>query len=69
MRTPEMRPIGGRWVSLSSSNAASFLGEWAFRVGASLLPVGLFSAVLYGRMVHDLLHSAVNDSARARQSL
>ena len=64
VRNPELRLIGGRWVSLSSSNAASFLGEWAFRVGASLLPVGLFSAVLYGRMVHDLLHSAVNDSAQ-----
>ena len=64
VRNPELRLIGGRWVSLSSSNAASFLGEWAFRVGASLLPVGLFSAVLYGRMVHDLMHSAVNDSAQ-----
>ena len=63
-RDPELRRIGGRWASLSSSNAASFVGEWAFRVGASLLPVGLFSAVLYGRMVHDLLHAAINDSAQ-----
>ena len=64
VRNAELRRIGGGWVSLSSSNAASFVGEWAFRVGASLLPIGLFSAVLYGRMVHDLLHSAVNDSAQ-----
>ena len=63
-RDPEIRWIGGRWLSLSSSNAATFVGEWAFRVGASMLPVGLFSAVLYGRMVHDLLHGAINDSAQ-----
>jgi peptidoglycan biosynthesis protein MviN/MurJ (putative lipid II flippase) len=63
-RDPEIRSIGARWTSLSSSNAATFVGEWAFRVGASLLPVGLFSAVLYGRMVHDLLHGAINDSAQ-----
>ncbi len=61
---PEIRRIGSRWLSLSSSNAATFVGEWAFRVGASLLPVGLFSAVLYGRMTHDLLHAAINDSAQ-----
>jgi len=56
--------IGRQWVRFSASNAATFVGEWAFRVAASLLPVGLFSAVLYGRMVHDLLHGAVNDSAQ-----
>lgn len=60
----ELRRIGGQWLSFSGSNAATFVGEWAFRVSASLLPVGLFSAVLYGRMVHDLLHAAVNDSAQ-----
>ncbi len=53
--------VGRQWLSFSGSNAATFLGEWAFRVAASLLPVGLFSAVFYGRMVHDLLHGAVND--------
>ena len=63
-RDPELVGVGRRWLHLSSSNAASFAGEWAFRVGASLLPVGLFSAVLYGRMVHDLMHAAVNDSAQ-----
>jgi putative peptidoglycan lipid II flippase len=60
----ELRKIGRHWVSFGGSNAAAFVGEWAFRVAASLLPVGLFSAVLYGRMVHDLLHGAVNDSAQ-----
>jgi len=60
----ELRGIGRRWISFGGSNAATFVGEWAFRIAASLLPVGLFSAVLYGRMVHDLLHGAVNDSAQ-----
>ena len=59
-----LRGIGAQWVRFSGSNAATFVGEWAFRISASLLPVGLFSAVLYGRMVHDLLHGAVNDSAQ-----
>ena len=63
-RDPELRRVGKRWVGLGSSNAASFAGEWAFRIGASLLPVGLFSAVLYGRMVHDPLHAAINDTAQ-----
>ncbi len=60
----ELRGIAGQWVRFSGSNAATFAGEWAFRVAASLLPAGLFSAVLYGRMVHDLLHGAVNDAAQ-----
>ncbi|MHB1194131.1 MAG: capsule assembly Wzi family protein, partial [Longimicrobiales bacterium] len=60
----ELRGIGRQWLSFGGSNAATFVGEWAFRIAASLLPVGLFSAVLYGRMVHDLLHGAVNDSAQ-----
>ncbi|MDP2957409.1 MAG: lipid II flippase MurJ [Longimicrobiales bacterium] len=59
-----LRGIGAQWVRFSGSNAATFVGEWAFRISASFLPVGLFSAVLYGRMVHDLLHGAVNDSAQ-----
>ncbi|HSW31956.1 MAG TPA: lipid II flippase MurJ [Longimicrobiales bacterium] len=60
----ELRGIGRQWLGFGGSNAATFAGEWAFRIAASLLPVGLFSAVLYGRMVHDLLHAAVNDSAQ-----
>lgn len=60
----ELRAIGADWFRFGGSNAASFVGEWAFRVAASLLPVGLFSAVLYGRMVHDLLHAGINDSAQ-----
>ena len=63
-RDPELRRVGKRWLGLGSSNAASFAGEWAFRIGASFLPVGLFSAVLYGRMLHDLLHGAINDTAQ-----
>ena len=53
------------WIRFGSSNAAVFLGEWVFRIGASLLPVGYFSAVAYGRMVHDLAHGALNDAASA----
>lgn len=60
----ELREIGGQWVRFGGSNAASLVGEWVFRISASLLPVGVFSAVVYGRMVHDLLHGAVNDSAQ-----
>lgn len=60
----ELRDVGRQWLGLSGSNAAAFVGEWTFRVAASLLPVGLFSAVLYGRMVHDLFHAAINDSAQ-----
>lgn len=60
----DVRGIGRAWFRLSGSNLATFAGEWAFRVGASLLPIGLFSGVLYGRMVHDLLHGAINDSAQ-----
>ncbi len=51
------------WLRFSQSTAATFMGEWAFRVGASILPVGAFSAVLYGRMVHDVAHGAINDPA------
>ncbi|MBI4538247.1 MAG: hypothetical protein HY704_01885 [Gemmatimonadetes bacterium] len=61
---PDVRGIAQSWLRQSGSNLATFAGEWAFRVGASLLPVGLFSGVLYGRMVHDLLHGAINDSAQ-----
>ena len=64
VRDPAARDVGRRWLSFGGSNGATLLGEWAFRIGASLLPVGLFSAVLYGRMVHDLLHGAVNDAAQ-----
>ena len=63
-RDPVAREVGRHWINLGWSNGATFVGEWAFRVGASLLPVGMFSAVLYGRMVHDLLHGAVNDAAQ-----
>ncbi|MBW3534527.1 MAG: hypothetical protein KY453_04825, partial [Gemmatimonadetes bacterium] len=63
-RDPAARDVGRQWFRFSGSNGATLVGEWAFRVGASLLPVGLFSAVLYGRMVHDLLHGAVNDAAQ-----
>lgn len=59
---PEIRGIGRRWARFSQATLATMAGEWAFRVGASLLPVGQFSAVLYGRRVHDVLHGAVNDS-------
>jgi len=59
---PEVRGIGRRWLRFSQATAATTLGEWAFRVGASLLPVGFFSAVLYGRRIHDVLHGAINDS-------
>ncbi|MEQ8330594.1 MAG: lipid II flippase MurJ [Longimicrobiales bacterium] len=61
----ELRGVAGQWLKFGGSNAATFVGEWAFRIAASLLPVGLFSAVLYGRMVHDLLHGAVNDAAQS----
>lgn len=59
---PEIRGIGRRWARFSQATLATMAGEWAFRVGASLLPVGQFSAVLYGRRVHDVLHGAINDS-------
>ncbi len=61
-RDPQVRGIGRRWLRFSQSTVATMAGEWVFRIGASLLPVGLFSAVLYGRRVHDVLHGAVNDS-------
>ena len=59
----EIRRAVRGWLSFSQSTGASFLGEWAFRIGASLLPVGVFSAVLYGKMVHDVAHGAINDPA------
>lgn len=45
------------------SNAATIGGEWVYRIAASTLGPGLFTAVVFGRMVHDLLHGALNDSA------
>ncbi|MBI4522029.1 MAG: hypothetical protein HY701_14425 [Gemmatimonadetes bacterium] len=59
----DVRTVARSWLRFGGSNLAMFVGEWVFRVAASLLPVGLFSGVLYGRMVHDLLHGAINDSA------
>ncbi len=64
-RDPDIRGIGRRWLKFSWSTAATTAGEWAFRIGASLLPMGLFSAILYGRKVHDVLHGAINDSVNA----
>lgn len=64
-RDADVRGLARSWLRLGSSNVATLVGEWAFRVAASLLPVGFFSGVLYGRMVHDLLHGAINDSAQA----
>lgn len=61
-RDAVVRGIGRRWIRFSQATVATTLGEWAFRVGASLLPVGVFSALLYGRRVHDVFHGAVNDS-------
>ena len=63
VRSPDLRGVLRSWLRFSQSTTATFLGEWAFRVGASLLPVGGFSAVLYGRMVHDVAHGAINDPA------
>ncbi len=63
LRSGRVRGALRDWARFSQSTAATFFGEWAFRVGASILPVGMFSAVLYGRMVHDVMHGAINDPA------
>lgn len=45
------------------SHAAATGSEWVYRIAASTLGPGLFTAVVFGRMVHDLLHGALNDSS------
>ena len=57
------RRVWRRWAGLGWSNAAATGGEWVYRVAASTLGPGLFTAVVFGRMVHDLLHGALNDSS------
>ena len=57
------RRIWRRWAGMGWSNAAATGGEWVFRIAASTLGPGLFTAVVFGRMVHDLLHGVLNDSA------
>ena len=57
------RRVWRRWAGMGWSNAATIGGEWAYRIAASTLGPGLFTAVVFGRMVHDLLHGALNDSA------
>lgn len=59
-----LKRIGRSWAKFGWSNAATSLAEWVYRVAASLLGPGLFSAVVYGRMVQDMLHGALNDAAR-----
>lgn len=57
------RRVWKRWAGMGWSNAATIGGEWVYRIAASTLGPGLFTAVVFGRMVHDLLHGALNDSA------
>lgn len=57
------RRVWRRWAGMGWSNAATTGGEWVYRIAASTLGPGLFTAVVFGRMVHDVLHGAINDSA------
>ena len=57
------RRIWRQWAGMGWSNAAATSGEWVYRIAASTLGPGLFTAVVFGRMVHDLLHGVLNDSA------
>lgn len=57
------RRVWKRWAGMGWSSAAAAAGEWVHRIAASTLAPGLFTAVVFGRMVHDLLHGALNDSA------
>lgn len=57
------RRIWRQWAGMGWSNAAATGGEWVYRIAASTLGPGLFTAVVFGRMVHDLLHGVLNDSA------
>lgn len=57
------RRVWKRWAGMGWSHAAATGGEWVYRIAASTLGPGLFTAVVFGRMVHDLLHGTLNDSS------
>ena len=57
------RRVWRHWAGMGWSHAAATGGEWVYRIAASTLGPGLFTAVVFGRMVHDLLHGALNDSS------
>lgn len=57
------RRVWRRWAGMGWSHAAATGSEWVYRIAASTLGPGLFTAVVFGRMVHDLLHGALNDSS------
>lgn len=52
-----------RWAAFGWSNSAVMAAEWVYRIAASTLGPGLFSAVRYGRLVQDVLGRLFNDSA------
>lgn len=52
-----------RWAAFGWSNTAVMAAEWVYRIAASTLGPGLFSAVRYGQLVQDVLGRLFNDSA------
>ena len=52
-----------RWAAFGWSNAAVMAAEWVYRIAASTLGPGLYSAVRYGRAVQDVVAGVLNDSA------
>ena len=52
-----------RWAAFGWSNTAVMAAEWVYRIAASTLGPGLYSAVRYGRLVHDVVAGILNDSA------
>lgn len=52
-----------RWAAFGWSNTAVMAAEWVYRIAASALGPGLFSAVRYGQMMQDVLGRLLNDSA------
>ena len=64
---PEVRQaelgVWRRWAAFGWSNSFVLAADWVYRIAASTLGPGLFSAVRYGRMVQDVVSGILNDSA------